>query len=144
MTKSNKPLIKSTSSASAHELHLQHDLGIYMGKILDIMWRSRKKEVWTGWRVDRSTKDTADRWAKAFMSFHQHIDPTIFDSIFDAESNDLIVQAPIPFVGMCEHHLLPMTGKAAFGYVPDNKVLGLSKISRLVMGVGKEKPSLQE
>lgn len=51
---------------------------------------------------------------------------------FDSSASDLVIEKDIQFYSMCEHHLLPFIGKAAIGYVPDGKVVGLSKLVRLV------------
>lgn len=100
-----------------------------------------------GWQDDPSTEDTANRFVKYLAEFRQPFNTEkVFGSTFDtADANpSMVIQTPIPFRGMCEHHLLPMTGVAALGYVPHEKVIGLSKLTRLVDAVGVERPSLQE
>lgn len=56
---------------------------------------------------------------------------------------DLVIVKDIPFYSTCEHHLVPMMGKAHVGYIPGKQVIGLSKIARLVDMVAK-RPQLQE
>ena len=56
----------------------------------------------------------------------------------------MIAQSNIPFRMLCEHHLVPAIGRAAIGYIPNKRVVGLSKLTRLVQAVGTERPSLQE
>lgn len=100
-----------------------------------------------GWDMDQSTQDTPRRFAKYLAEFRQPLDiDKIFGSTFDdpADHPPMIIQAPIPFRMVCEHHLLPAIGTAALGYIPHKRVLGLSKLSRLVDAVGTERPSLQE
>lgn len=100
-----------------------------------------------GWEKDPSTQDTANRFVKYLAEFRQPLDTeNIFGSTFvcSDENPSMVIQTPISFRGMCEHHLLPMTGSAALGYVPHKKVIGLSKLTRLVDAVGVERPSLQE
>ena len=58
--------------------------------------------------------------------------------------HSMVVQSGIPFRGVCAHHLLPMVGHAAIGYIPRERVVGLSKLTRLVDAVGTELPGLQE
>lgn len=50
----------------------------------------------------------------------------------DEGYDELVVARSIPFVSLCEHHLLPLTGKASIGYVPGGRILGLSKLARVV------------
>ncbi len=63
------------------------------------------------------------------------------EDIFD---NAMIVQVGIPYRAMCAHHLLPVLGTAHVGYVPEKRVVGLSKLTRLVHGITHRMPSLQE
>lgn len=54
------------------------------------------------------------------------------DAIFDEKSNDLVLVRDIEFFSLCEHHVLPFFGKVHVAYVPNGKVIGLSKIPRIV------------
>jgi len=69
---------------------------------------------------------------------------TTFEAPTDHETFPLVVQDRIPFRGLCEHHLLPFFGEAAVGYIPQGRVVGLSKITRLVQMAGVRRPSIQE
>lgn len=94
---------------------------------------------------DPSVRDTPTRFAKYLMEYYQPIDEEeALGRVFSSPDNAMVIQYNIPFRMICEHHLLPATGKAAVGYVPHGKVVGLSKLTRLVQAVGTEKPSLQE
>lgn len=78
-------------------------------------------------------KETPTRVAK----FYQHWicrEPKGFTlTTFDSEGMDqLIVQRHIPFYSLCEHHLLPFFGEATVAYIPKGKIMGLSKLARLV------------
>ncbi len=54
------------------------------------------------------------------------------DAIFDVEYDQMVIVRDIEFYSMCEHHMLPFIGRAHVAYVPDGKVIGLSKIPRIV------------
>jgi GTP cyclohydrolase I len=54
------------------------------------------------------------------------------NALFDVEYNEMVIVSDIDFYSMCEHHLLPIIGKAHVAYIPDQKVVGLSKIPRIV------------
>ncbi|MEE3410511.1 MAG: GTP cyclohydrolase I FolE [Treponema sp.] len=75
-------------------------------------------------RVARACKEI-------FGGYEQKADQILL-KCFDSSASDLVIEKDIQFYSMCEHHLLPFIGKAAIGYVPDGKVVGLSKLVRLV------------
>ena len=62
---------------------------------------------------------------------------------FTVERNDIVVEKDITFYSVCEHHLLPFYGKAHIGYMPNGKVVGLSKLARTV-DVFVRRPQIQE
>lgn len=97
-------------------------------------------------RTEEGIADTPMRVLKFMREFRQPFDPEelLGKTFHNPGYKGMVVQSRIPFKGMCEHHLAPIMGHAAVGYVPSDHVVGLSKIARLVMAVGRERPSLQE
>jgi GTP cyclohydrolase I len=89
---------------------------------------------------------TPRRVAKAFreMTAGLHMKPAdVLGTVFNETSEQMVVVRGIRFSSMCEHHLLPFTGTAAVGYIPRGRVIGLSKIPRLVEVFAK-RPQVQE
>ncbi len=80
--------------------------------------------------------DTPTRAAKAFgyltQGYHQNLHTVANDAIFPSDNPDLVLVQNIEFYSLCEHHLLPFFGVAHIGYLPNGKVLGLSKLARIV------------
>lgn len=79
---------------------------------------------------------TPERWVRAMreMTKGYHEDPAkILATTFEGDGYDqLVLLRDIPFASLCEHHVLPFTGKAHVGYVPTARVVGLSKLARVV------------
>ena len=79
---------------------------------------------------------TPSRVAKAWQFFSkgytQNIDVIINNAIFSEDAKDMVIVRDIEFFSLCEHHLIPFFGKAHVGYIPNGKVIGLSKIPRII------------
>lgn len=90
----------------------------------------------TGEDADRDgLKDTPGRVTRAFAemtSGYGQAPAAILSCVFEAEHDELVVLNGIRFTSLCEHHLLPFSGVASVGYLPNGKVVGISKLARLV------------
>ena len=64
--------------------------------------------------------------------YHVDIDALINNALFDVEYNEMVLVKDITFYSLCEHHMLPFFGKACVAYIPDKKIVGLSKIPKIV------------
>jgi GTP cyclohydrolase I len=80
--------------------------------------------------------DTPKRVTKsmAFLTqgYRMDVEEVLHNALFDVEYDEMVIVKDIEFYSMCEHHMLPFFGKAHVAYVPNGKVIGLSKIPRLV------------
>lgn len=82
-------------------------------------------------------EDTAERVEKAYKEMLSGYDDDIDIKKFKSSSEDIIVKSDIPISFLCPHHLLPVTGTAYFGYMPNGYICGLSKIIRLIQRASK-------
>ena len=80
--------------------------------------------------------DTPKRVEKALRfltsGYHADVDATLNNALFSVDYNEMVIVRDIDFYSLCEHHLLPFFGKCHVAYIPQGRVLGLSKIPRLV------------
>ena len=95
--------------------------------------------------TDQHFEGTPARVARLYRELTRgsRLDPGKILRTFDSKHSELIVVSEINFYSLCPHHLLVYRGKMHFGYVPDGKIVGLSKIPRLIQGMAS-RPIVQE
>jgi len=64
--------------------------------------------------------------------YQQTVEEVVEDAIFPDDCNEMVIVKDVEFYSQCEHHMLPFFGRVHVGYVPDGKIIGLSKIARVV------------
>ncbi len=79
---------------------------------------------------------TPGRYLKAFRflttGYDQSLEKLVNGALFDSSSTDMVIVRRIEFYSLCEHHLVPFFGQCHVGYIPKKKIIGLSKIPRIV------------
>ena len=74
----------------------------------------------------------AKAWEFISRGYNEDLNKVINDAIFNEKAKDMVIVQNIEFFSLCEHHLLPFFGKAHVGYIPNGRVIGLSKIPRII------------
>ncbi|HEY6826722.1 MAG TPA: GTP cyclohydrolase I FolE [Gemmatimonadaceae bacterium] len=80
----------------------------------------------------RTPQRVADSLAWLTRGYAMDINDVVGDAVFDEEHDNMVLVRDIEFYSMCEHHMLPFFGKAHVAYIPDGKIIGLSKLPRIV------------
>ena len=86
---------------------------------------SREGLLKTPLRVEKALKELTSGYKQDLLT-------VLNDAIYHEKTDDMVVAADIEFYSLCEHHLLPFYGRAHVAYIPDGKIIGLSKIPRII------------
>ena len=90
--------------------------------------------------------NTPDRVSRMYAEIFEGLredSSQVLNTVFSEDYDEIVLLKDIPFVSVCEHHLMPFTGKAHAAYLPGNKIVGLSKLARAVDHFAK-RPQVQE
>lgn len=118
---------------------MREEVGEYFGKILTTLG--------VNWLSDPNSQDTPKRVAKMFVDeiFTGRFSPPPKITTFPntQELDQLVIVGPLSVKSMCSHHFMPIVGQAWIGYLPDTKLIGLSKFPRIVDWFSR-RPQIQE
>ena len=99
----------------------------HLHNILEILGEDPQRE---------GLKDTPIRASKALQfltkGYHEDIDTVVNGAIFESDMDEMVIVKNIELYSLCEHHMLPFIGKCHVAYLPEGKIIGLSKIARIV------------
>src|SRR5436853_7288471 len=102
-------------------------IAFHIREIIKIIGEDPKRE---------GLRKTPERFEKALndltSGYHLNLDHVFNGATFSVAYDEMVIVKDIEFFSLCEHHLLPFFGKAHVAYLPDKRVLGLSKIARVV------------
>ena len=90
----------------------------------------------------QTPKRVAEMYTELFGGIHDNPQEHVHH-VFTENYDEIVLLKDIPFYSMCEHHLLPFMGKAHVGYLPRGKVIGVSKLARIVVSFAR-RPQMQE
>jgi len=82
--------------------------------------------------LEKTPARVAKAWEYLTSGYRQNVDDVLNEALFTEEYDEMVVVKDIDLYSMCEHHLLPFFGKCHIAYMPSKKIVGLSKLPRLV------------
>tara|TARA_B100000965_G_scaffold249241_1_gene209355 strand:- start:703 stop:1278 length:576 start_codon:yes stop_codon:yes gene_type:complete len=80
----------------------------------------------------KTPQRVAKSWEFLSKGYEEDLDTLINNAIFEESAKDMVIVKNIEFYSLCEHHLIPFHGKVHVAYIPDGKIIGLSKIPRII------------
>jgi len=82
--------------------------------------------------LEKTPERVAESWAHLTSGYRSDIGSIINDAVFESETNNMILCRDIELYSLCEHHILPFFGSCTIGYIARNRMIGLSKLARIV------------
>jgi GTP cyclohydrolase IA len=126
MTDKRKPT-EALDIPGTQDMHAEESMADLMRKMIRMIGEDPRRE---------GLEHTPERFARAFRyltsGYQQDPDKILNGAVFSVSYDEMVVVKDIDLFSLCEHHLLPFFGKCHVAYIPDKKVVGLSKIPRLV------------
>ncbi|CAA6802862.1 MAG: GTP cyclohydrolase I (EC type 1 [uncultured Sulfurovum sp.] len=105
----------------------QEEFESAVNKVLELLGEDPQREG----LIETPTR-VAKAWEFLTEGYHQDAEAILNKALFTSSNDEMVVVRDIEFYSTCEHHMLPIIGRAHVAYIPDGKVVGLSKIPRIV------------
>jgi GTP cyclohydrolase I len=83
-------------------------------------------------RLQKTPHRVEESYKELFGGYIQSPQQLVGEALYEAPASEMVVLRDIPFTSMCEHHMLPIVGRAHVGYIPHKKIIGASKLARIV------------
>ncbi|HHS92588.1 MAG TPA: GTP cyclohydrolase I FolE [Campylobacterales bacterium] len=105
----------------------QKELEEAIGKVLELLGEDPQREG-----LVKTPQRVAKAWEFLTEGYHEDPEAILNKALFTSSNDEMVVVRDIEFYSNCEHHMLPIIGRVHVAYIPDGKVVGLSKIPRIV------------
>lgn len=127
MSNAKAPVKIIPVSAPAKDEHQDHPIAPHIEEILRHLGENPERDglLRTPIRVDKALRDLTN-------GYRTRVADVLNGALFDVDYDEMVIVKDIEFYSLCEHHMLPFFGKIHVAYIPNGKVIGLSKIPRIV------------
>ena len=128
---SNKPpisdVLRVASQSGGEAAECPEDLEVLIRQVLIRLGEDPERHG-----LQRTPVRIANALTFLTSGYQQTVEEVVEDAIFPDDCNEMVIVKDVEFYSQCEHHMLPFFGRVHVGYVPDGKIIGLSKIARIV------------